>query len=51
MIEPDVFYFAAQQTARRRVHQLEFGDGGIAQSLDFGKPRDRRGDHFRKFYV
>jgi hypothetical protein len=30
------------------MHELELGDGGIAQSLDLGEPRDRRGDHFRE---
>jgi hypothetical protein len=40
------FHFAAQQPTRRRLHDLDFGDAGLAEAFDFGKARDRRGDHF-----
>ena len=40
------FNLAAQQPTRRRLHDLDFGDAGLAEALDFGKARDRRGDHF-----
>jgi hypothetical protein len=28
------------------LHDLDFGDAGPAEAFDFGKPGDRRGDHF-----
>ena len=37
---------AARQPAGCGVHDLELGDGGIAQALDLGQPGRRRDDHF-----
>jgi hypothetical protein len=31
---------------RRRLHELDVGDAGLAHALDFGKPCGRRRDHF-----
>ena len=28
------------------MYELELGNGSVAQSLDFGEPRNRRGNHF-----
>ena len=41
-------HLAAQEPARRRLHELELGDGRLAQSLALGEPRDRRGNDFGK---
>ena len=42
---PAAFHLPARQPARRRVHDLDFGDGGLAHALDFFQPRARRRDH------
>jgi hypothetical protein len=28
------------------LHDLDFGNAGLAEAFDFGEARDRRGDHF-----
>ena len=40
-----LFHFPARQPAGRGVHDLELGDGGVAQTLDLGEPGLRRSHH------
>ena len=42
---PAAFDLAAREPARRGLHDLELGDGGLAESLDLPQSFDRRRDH------
>jgi hypothetical protein len=48
MTAPAAFHFAAQQPARRRLHEFQLGDSGVAKSLDLTKTRHRCGNDFRE---
>ena len=40
-----LLHFAARQPVGRRLHDLELGDGGVAEPFDFLEPLDGRRDH------
>jgi hypothetical protein len=43
-----LFHRAAQEPVRRRLHDLKFGDAGLAEPLDLGEARRRCGDRLRE---